>query len=633
MKYGEEDFDIKLKAMIKSSSEKEDRQVRHSCYHESVEHAEKMSWHLYGVTPDTLLERVRPREDPEVTAYRKANYEPTTKSAADKAINIVSKIFNPNLYSIRWKTESDSSKQLKSYTLEYYPEHNSLVNFTKDVLLRKMLADPNGVAAVKPREMPGTTSVYEKDESGNEVERTVPNTAEQIEPVLCIYGSSSVWNFDVDHFLIFLRSEEEKLKNGGRVTWFYFEYFDTTDYLCFRAYITSTGKLVIEEDEAYPHNFQEIPVWRLQGVPEAKDNGEIIYKSFFNAAAPYWNLSIIHESDVLGAFINHMHPLRAELSEPCNYVFQKRFACKHGTILLENGDKMDCPRCEGSGFRPMGPYGVFRVSKQKVDEGTAPPSVGDAITYINIPTDATKMLEARADRMRQMGMWAINMDVEDEVGENQSGIAKVIDRSAQYDTLYNIGSVVFDVHLQNAFYFFNMYMFGVADKSAGKKPEGNLPEINKPTQFDIASTAELVANYKVAKDSGLDPNFLQIKQIEIGTRDLTTNPDLKRFTNLLLDLDPLPGMDPNTVSLNVSKFFIRQVDAVIHFNIKRFLERAILEDKTFMEAKREDQVKKLEEYAQEVVKETKPKIDPGILEYAAQQKKQAMNGAFAQGSK
>jgi hypothetical protein len=223
------------------------------------------------------------------------------------------------------------------------------------------------------------------------------------------------------------------------------------------------------------------------------------------------------------------------------------------------------------------------------------------------------------------------MDVEDEVGENQSGVAKVIDRSAQYDTLYNIGSVVFDVHLQNTFYFFNKYMFGVADNSVGKDAEKNLPEINKPTQFDIASTAELVANYKVAKDSGLDPNFLQIKQIEIGTRDLTTNPDLKRFTNLLLDLDPLPGMDANTVGLNVSKYFIRQVDAVIHFNIKRFLERAIREDKGFMEKSREDQVAKLEEYGEEVVQETKPKIDPNAMAYAQEQKKKAAAIPFAQG--
>lgn len=598
--------------MIKTSSEKEMHKMhRHSCYHECVEHAEKMSWHLYGVTPDSLLDRVRPREDPDVTAYRKANYEPTTKSAADKSINIVSKIFNPNLYSIRWKEESSSAKSLKEYTLEYYPEHNSVVNFTKDVLLRKMLADPNGVAVVKLKEIPEKTN-------------------EELMPVLCLYGSANIWNFDEDHYLIFIRSEQEKLRNGGLITWYYFEYYDSTDYMSFRAYITSTSKLIVEEEETYPHNFDEIPVWRLQGVPEAKDNGEIIYKSFFNSAAPYWNLSIIHESDVLGAYINHIHPQKYELAEPCNFKFNEG-VCRQGKLKMSNGETMECPKCDGTGWRNMaGPYGVYKYTKEKLSEGDGPVGI-DPVGYINVPVDATKMLEERAHRMRQLGMWAINMDVEDEVGENQSGVAKVIDRSAQYDTLYNIGSVVFDVHLQNTFYFFNKYMFGVADRSAGKDSETNLPEINKPTQFDIASMSELVANYKVAKDSGLDPNFLQLKQIEIGTRDLTTNPDLKAFTNLLLDLDPLPGIDANTISLNVSKFFIRQVDAVIHFNLKRFIERAIQEDTGFMEKTKEEQKMKLEEYGKQVVEETKPKIDPNILAYADQQKKQAKESAFAQG--
>jgi hypothetical protein len=620
MIYGEEEFDQTLIKIIKTSHTNFDGRTegleayRHSCYKEACEHAEEMSWHLYGTTPDTLLERARPREDPEVTKYRKENYEATTKSAADKAINIVSKIFNPNLYSIRWKTETSSSKELKEYSLEYYPEYNSVVNFTKDVLLRKMLADPNAVAAVKIEDIPETTK------------------QEVTTPKIVIYGSSCVWNYDYEHYLLFIRKEEERLENHEKAHWFYFDYFDTQFYREFRARITPQNQLIVEELKNYLHGFTEIPAWKLQGKSWSMDNGEIMYKSFFDSAVPYWNLSIVHESDVLGAYINHMHPLRVEVAEKCNYLFEGRYQCTRGVVVAEGGEKMSCPSCSGTGYKPSGPYGVMKIPRDKLadSEGNSI-SPAEAIQYVNIPVDATKMLEERADRMRQMGMWAINMDVEDEVGENQSGVAKVIDRSAQYDTLYNIGSVIFDVHLQNIFYFFNKYMFSVADVSAGKAPENNLPEINKPTQFDIASTTELINNYKAAKDSGLDPNFLQIKQIEIGTRDLTTNPDLKKFTNLLLDLDPLPGMDANTVSLNVSKFFIRQVDAVIHFNIKRFLERAIQEDKTFMEKPRTDQVAKLEEYGEAVVKETKPKLDPNILAYADQQKKQAKESAFAQG--
>jgi hypothetical protein len=599
MIYATPEFDATILNMIKSPDGK--KGYRHSCYEECCDHAEEMSWHIFGTKPEKLLTRVRPREDPDVTTYRLENYEPTTKAAADKAIAITSKIFNPNLSSIRWKDENADSKVLQDYTMENFPVYNSVVNYAKEVLLRKMLADPNGVVSIKLQDIP---------EKQNE----------ELNPLIVIYGSDNIWNYDSDHYLIFIKSTEEKASSGGIIKWFYFEYFDKNQYMGFRVYLTSTDSLVFEEQETYAYNFGEIPVWKLQGLSESLNNGEVIYKSFFASAVPYWNLSIIHESDVLGAYINHMHPLRVEISEICDHKWEGRLACRAGLITKEDGEKFSCPSCSGSGYRNMGPYGVFKISKEKLQEGDTPISQ-PAIQYVTVPVDATKMLEERAARMQQKGMWAINMDVEDEIGQVQSGVAKVIDRSAQYDTLYNIGSVIFDVHLENIFHFFNKFMFGVSSDSTGKESETNLPEINKPTQFDIGSTTEMINNFSVAKTAGLDPNLLQIKQQEILSVDFTTNPDLKTFAFLIMELDPLPGMDAQTVSLNVSRLFVRQLDAVIHNNIKRFVERAMEEDESFPQKPQKEQIAKLEEYGKEFVTQNKPVIDPTLMNYAQQNKK------------
>lgn len=593
MIYGSEEFNNALIKLIKHSHREDGKHGRHSCYDQCVEHAEEMSWHLYGVTPVDLLERVRPREDPAIKQYRIENYEPTTKSAADKAINVVSKIFNPNLYSIRQKEQTTSGKELWEYTMEYYPEHNSIVNFTKDVVLRKMLADPNGVLAVKPRYMPQTD-------------------AEQLQPMLLLFGSANIWDFDFEHYLIFIECEEE---NG--IKWFYFQYYDKQKYISFRAYLSPNEQLYPEILEEYNWNLSEIPVWRLQGLVESKDNGEIMYKSFFASAAPFWNLAIIHESDVLGAYINHMHPLRWEISEECNYRKEwegSMWPCRGGTITYGKGAEAfaeSCPECGGTGTKSFGPYGVMKIPKSKLDPDLG---VNTPVDYVNVPTEATKMLEERAARMEQKGMWAINMDVEDEVGEVQSGVAKTIDRSAQYDTLLNIATVVFDVHLTNSFYFFNALMNGVKDGSANKETDKNLPEINKPTQFDIAGTPELINNLKSAKESGLDASVLNIKEQEILTRDFTTNPDLKQFSQKLLDLDPIQGQTPDEISLNVMKGFLSQVDAVIHFNKKRFIERAISENDKFLTLPKQEQIEILQKYGEEFVKKNKPKLDTSMLD-------------------
>jgi hypothetical protein len=591
MIYGTPEFDELLKDVI--SNEK-----RHESYEECCEHAEEMSWHLYGVTPVKLLERTRPNEDPEIKSYRIENYEPITKSAADKAVHIVSKIFNPNLYSVRWKDKNASSEELKKYTLEYYPSYNSIVNFMKDVLLRKMLADPNGVAAVTVEEVPDLESV-------------------RLSPVLKIYGSKAIYYQDEDHYLILTKIEDEKI--------YYFDYFDKDRTVSFYTYVKRSpagdgDEIVLVEEKNYEYEFSEIPVWKLRGMSESMDNGDIIFKSYFSSAVPYWNNAITHESDVFASYIRHMYPQRYELTEPCNYKMEyegQMYPCRSGYIIHPQFGKSACSHCSGTGYNPVSPYGVYQYTKDKLSE-SGPLGV-DPVGYITVPTDATKMLEERAQRMITEGMWSINMDVEDEVGENQSGIAKVIDRSAQYDTLYNIGSVVFDVHLTNFYYFANKFMFGVEAVSSNKGSEvvdKNLPEINKPTQFDIGSVSEAIANLKAARDAGLDNDIIQVKQIEVAARDLTTNPDLKLFATLMLEIDPLPGMTQTDVDRNVSRGYVRKVDAVIHFNKKAFLERATRENPKFIQEDRDKQILKLEEYAAALIKENKPVIDMAMLDVA-----------------
>lgn len=577
MIYGTREFDELIRDVI--SKEK-----RHESYEECCEHAEEMSWHLYGVTPVELLERVRPNESTAVKDYRIENYEPITLSAADKAIDVVSKMFNPNLYSIRWKEKGEQADELKSYTLEYYPDFNSVVNFTKDVLLRKMLADPNGVAVVTP-------------------ERTPDRQAERIYPIIKIYGSKAIVNYDYEHYLILTKKEEE-------VT-YYFDYYDKDKTISFKAYI-QRNELIVKVENEYEYNLGELPVWKLRGTPVAMDNGNVIFKSFFNAAVPFWNDAITHESDLKASFVGHLFPQKYELSEQCNYRFDYdgvAYPCKGGRIKYPKG-LIDCPHCDGSGYEPIGPLGIYKYTKDKLIEGG--PMGVDPVGYITVPIDATKLLSERVRDKLAGAMTAINMDVEEKVGEIQSGVAKTIDRSAQYDFLYNLGSVVFDIHLTNFYYFANKIMFSIETISAGREPkteDKNLPEINKPTQFDIGSVTELVNNFKLAKESGLDPNYLQMKQIEIQSRDLTTNPDIKIFTTLLLELDPLPGMSSNDIKSNVSLGFNSKQDATIHFNLKAFTERAIRENSNFIKLPKDKQLEILKSYADEMITQNKPVVD------------------------
>lgn len=586
MIYGEPDFNDTLVRIIRE-------EYRHPYYAKAVELAKAMSVHVYGDKPEDLLRRVRPGEDDAIMDYRLDNWEPTTKAPCGKAIKIVSKIFNPNLSSIIFPKENEKAKKLREYTMEYFPTYNSLTVYNKDVTLKKMIADANALMAVKPQRQPR-------------------NDQERVKPIVIIYGCENVWNWDFDHYLIF----KERVEEPGRII-YTFEYFDYIQYLKFTAVAPKDNAKDIELEviEAYQHNFvskdgeQEIPAWKLRGNSVPLPDGEIVYESFFADAQAHWNLSIIHESDVLGAFVKHMNPQRYIIGEECHHekeIDGLRYQCRGGTLRNAAGKSYPCDVCDGTGKVASSPYQDHIIQKQKLDE------IGnislDPVGYVKVPIDATKLLAERADDMVHKGSAAINMDIEDKVGENQSGIAKVYDRSAQNNTIYDIGAVMYDVHFQNQFYYIYKYMFGTEDKSTGKNGDSSLPQINKPTSFNIESVPELIAGFSEGKKAGLDRNFLQAKEVEILSRDLDTNPDLKKYYSAIINLDPLFGMTQEEIDALMPKGVIRKVDVAIHANLKPFVDRAISEDKNFLDLPKSEKIVVLEVYADELITAEKPKL-------------------------
>ncbi len=572
------DFFEFLKGAIK------DDKVRHSSYGQCCDHAEEMSVHVYGVKPLRLLEITRPNEDPKIKAYRLSVYQPKTKSTTNKALSIVSKIFNPTLFRIKWNEQDSNAKMLQEYSMEYYPGFNSVLVYLQESVLPKMIADPNGVIAVKP------------------VNMTIPDT-ERAEPIAVMYGSKTIWYLDSENCLILKREEETKEAKN-----YYFEFYNSEYIVQFVISKTKSGEIIFTEEDKYEHGIGEMPVWQLRGSPEAQDDGNIIYKSFFEPAIPYWNDAIGHESDLKGAFINHIHPLRYEYDEECTHR-QNSQACKHGIIMMPDGSSSTCPACNGTGYKGSAnsPYRIIKINRDKIPGQAETSGFPVPAGFITAPTEPTSLLDGYVDKQHLKGLEALNMDVVDKIGENQSGIAKVIDRGELYDFLSRITNVVFDVHLTNIFYYFNAFMFGVTD---GDEKDKNLPDVIKPVQFDISSTFELIEQLSKAKEAGLNPNYMKAAQAEIVDKRFT-DPITKRQMHLVLDLDPIPDYDPDIVNTLAMSGNYKQTDVVIHFNIAAFIKRALNEKgDTFLEMDDPSKKALLESYAAELIKQTKVTVTP-----------------------
>ena len=577
MIYGTPEFEALIFDMIWGGKDAK----RHDLYEKTVKLADAMRIHVYGDKPKDILERVRPGEPAEIKAYRLENYEPTTKSTASKALSVVGKIFNPSLSTISWKDQSSNGKKLQEYMLEYYPKTNSIVKFMSEAGIKRMVADPNGVFAVRPRKAP------ESDE-------------EMVTPEVKIYGSSSVWWYDRDCFVIFLKTE---VVRGTHVH--YFEYYDSNQIVDFTAYTQNSQRAVLTELETYAHNFGEMPVWFLEGEIETCDNGGEYYISFFEPALPFWNKAVSGESDLDAHFIMHQYPQKVIEGVECDFV-QNDQRCQHGQIPNADGKWGICPSCKGSGTRiPVGPYGIHVKTREKLQEGI---QQTEPVSYVTVPSDPTKLLSERVENLHKKGLSALNMDIVDSVGENQSGIAKVIDRGELYDFLYKISDVVFDTHFQNFFYFFNLYMFKVQDTNPTRNPDKNLPDIIKPKSFDLSSVGEKTIQYAEAKKAGMNTEYLRQLSVDIASKGFGTSPDIQRKIITAQELDPLAEMADEVVGTNLSLGLVSKKDAVIHANISSFIDQAVQVDSGFYGKTKQEKTESIGKIADKFLADNQVKL-------------------------
>lgn len=591
-------YEALLPQLIKIVQYPEKDELKRPGYRESVDHAEEMAVHLYGDKPEKLLERVRPREDPEIRNYRLESYEPTTKSTAEKGVSLTNKIFNPKLYGIQ-PADGEAGELLFNYSMVEYPVFNSIVNFLSEYGLKKTLGDPNGIFLVEPYVNPASAT-------------------ERIMPYVQCYGSDTIHLAGDGYFLVFIRYQESEDKKEKR---WYYKYVDRSAIYNFYLGTTNTKDFYLVEESLYPHNFEQVPAWPLGGTYNQKAGhykGETLFESFFFPAVPFWNKAICAESDLDGAFISHLHPQKWEVADECEFVMHSDgmdYACQGGYIYNPKvkGGKSVCGNCGGTGRKSVkGPYQTYQVTRDKLSDPNGNTLNQPPAGYIDVPTEATKMLDERVDKLLEKGLSALNMDIINKIGNNQSGEAKAYDRTELFDFLGKVRDLFYDKHLKNIFYFFARYMFINQDTANIE------PTVIKPNDFDIFTTQELTDQLKVAKDSMMNPSYQRVKQMDVQNKEFQQHPELLQGLNLIVELDPFAEISQADIDLMLASSTASKTDVIIHNNINAFVRRALEEDKNFGEKTYTEKMEVLrgfaEEVAEQIEEENQVEIDMAAIE-------------------
>ncbi len=528
---------------------------RHKFYTEAVDAMENMGVHMTGDDPKKLLDIKRPNEDKEAKKYRLDSYKAKTKSSANKATSIINRIYNERLFSITFpENPSPLVKDediLQTYLTEEMPLYVSLTNFQKTVFTKMHLKDANGLIGVIPID-------FDIDDD------------EIFQPIPIFYTSEELVDFEDGVFYTILREKKKKgidLINQKVIIY-------TTDQIIVLFRKKTGDEWTVKVD--HQHNFGFPPAFRVGGIV-IDTHPPQLFESFIAGVLPHWDDAVTMYSDTQAAIVNHLYPEKWEFTIDCD-----NDGCQDGTITVVGAStentSIECPICKGSGKKTTkGPFNIYQVNKDALNPDS--PLVTPPGGYMEKELESTRLLIIETEKEIRKGFEAINMDIVNQVGENQSGIAKVIDRQDLDGFLDVYSSHVFKFVIPNIILFITMWRYWTIYKQDINLIKETLPIIKEPTTFDVFSISLLTDELEKLTKAGAGGSFLLGLQKDIIDKRFTDELT-KNFFNTILDVDPLSHLTNDDIM--VQSRVIGQTEMYIHTYSRDLVEESMSKNKGFL---------------------------------------------------
>jgi hypothetical protein len=177
------------------------------------------------------------------------------------------------------------------------------------------------------------------------------------------------------------------------------------------------------------------------------------------------------------------------------------------------------------------PYGdVHReVQPEGMNSNILDPNI-PAIRYINPDINIAKYSGESWEKLIEKAEQALNIDMT--VGLSQSGIAKQIDKEAQYSMITKIGNNFFDNIYKNSLKIIDGYLNMTSFEKSGCT-------IAKPTTFWVKTEVELTAEITVLKTSNAPSFFLSEATLELAKKRFNGDPVKEKVFEVIALYDPL----------------------------------------------------------------------------------------------
>lgn len=553
----------------------------HPYYKQAVEYAENMEVHALGKYPDKLIGERRPSESEEIQKFRKKIYVSPTEGTWGKIFNSLTKIRKAHDFVYHYDSSSVPARIAEDETPKVYleqriPTFGSIDNWFWSVAFQKMLIDSNAIAVVLPMSWD-----------------IVPN--EYVKPYPVIFTSSQVIDYVKEQWY-FIKSDEIVYFSEGRSQrkGSVYYYIDGEVIIRYQDTDSKGGMTAIE----YPHGLGRVPVCSLRGIVEQDSNLYTLNRSRLHPVMAWMNEAVREYSDLQAGVLQSMFPTY------WFYQAQKCGACS-GTGYIRKADAapVKCTDCSGQGTMPFNPYQHVSINlkPQKADELAVPTPPGGIIEK---DTAVIAIQDKRIEQHLYRALATVNMEHLSSVPLAQSGVAKEWDRAEANNFVYTIAEDAVRV-LDEVIGLIIDYRYMTIVPNNFER-YALRPRINVPSNFDISSDATMAADIKAMKEAKFNPATIAAAERDYVQRRFVVDNEVKELMEAIYELDALAGMSNEDIIIGLANNLVSRESAVIHWNIKGFIDRAMDEDQGFMAMDEADQMQVLRGYAQEVIAQGSP---------------------------
>ena len=475
---------------------------RHPNYIENVEYSEKLMIHSTGKNISRILNKYRPNEAEFIKKYRDANARRVTTSYWKKATDVVRKSQRAAGIDIQFP---DGSEKTVAWSIE-----NKIQNRLFSEFLPLILEDPRCVFLVLRDD-------FEQKNKESEVK-------------VYIFRSSQVFYVDETNLVAAINSV---------VYWFDFASSEITGYAK-----NEKG----EYKEISNHEGLEGSYFYGGGSSDAM--------SFFDAAVDFWFEALVQYSDLQGSIKSHAFPL------PVVMQVQQCGACNGVGHVFIDDKKQKCSSCRGSGYVSSNPYTEIQANAQ--DYKDFPQLPWPPVIYPQRDLEPIRLLKEEYEANINRGLESINMEFLSNVGANQSGIAKVMDRDELNGALYSWVNHLYNYLYYNIIRFAGIYVQG----------EEVITHTILPDGFDVYGIEAAEESLKRAREAKVPNNLLRVMESDYIRKKYEGRPKDQAFNDDLISFDFTYGLQPEQVEIQLLNGGMQKLDYQMSVNLYFLLKKA-----------------------------------------------------------